>query len=51
MMQLINYFTLLPPKSVSMCCAAASPGANGAPAMSRGGGYAIYLFGMGVVYF
>ena len=34
-----------------MCCKAASPGAEGAPAMSRAGRFVIYLFGMGAVNF
>ena len=32
-------------------CTAASPSAEGTPAMSRAGGFVIYLSGMGVVYF
>ena len=42
---------MLPPNSISMCCTAASPGAQGAPTMSHAGGLVICLFGMGVVYF
>ena len=50
----MNYCTLLPHNSVSMCCTAASPGTEGALAMSCAGGFVIYLFiylFMGVVYF
>ena len=42
----MNYCT-----SVSMCCTAALPGAEGTSAMLRAGGFVIYLFGMVAVYF
>ena len=42
-MQPINCCPLLPPNSISMCCAATSPVAERTAAMSHAGGFVLYL--------
>ena len=50
-LQLIDQlFTPLPPNSDSACCKVASPGAEGAQAMSRAAGLLFIWHGGGVLY-